>query len=109
MNVAAGQMARPPMAVISRRWRRKINTCPCWAQMAARADRRKARCNPSAGRRFLGVDLCTKEEAIATPDELRAQAQGVCPAGSMIERNEIRRIHVNSASAGVLGSRLYQL
>ena len=27
----------------------------------------------------LFTDICTKEEALATPDELRAQAQGVAP------------------------------
>ena len=27
----------------------------------------------------LFTDLCTKEQAMATPDELRAQAQGVSP------------------------------
>src|SRR5258708_1276185 len=76
MNVAAGQTARPSISTISRRRREKINT-----RLA-----KQAICLP-----LSGAAASFTEEAMATPEELKAQAQRV-PAGSVSGRRQIRLI-----------------
>ena len=53
LEVAAGQTARPSIAAISRRRRRKSNTCPIPARWGAR---RNIAASPRGGRMFLNTD-----------------------------------------------------